>query len=277
MAGRNRRRERAIPRDIAADASRARRRDPACLWLPRLLRTHRAGRADRQHLHRPAREACNISLVDVAHPGVPALTYTRLSWVSQNYVRAETIADANELLLKVHVRIPLVEALATGTSRPSTGCAFRVPVRSIHAAGFASRGTSMTLKAASEPFGRALAAGTTSLGVSLSDWAEYRAVGVLKHGSRRLLRPFRFTGSFEGVLRLWGPPEDPSNPSRDPNFAAPSFEFPCHLVLLSLRRIVRRSRAARQDEREGSDRERPRRPVGLGRPAPAVGRRRSPS
>src|SRR5450755_4033612 len=29
-------------------------------------------------------EACNISLEDVAHPGVPALTYARLAWVSQN-------------------------------------------------------------------------------------------------------------------------------------------------------------------------------------------------
>lgn len=52
-------------------------------------------------------EACNISLRDVAHPGVPALTYARLAWVSQNYVRAETIAAANDLLLKVHARIPL--------------------------------------------------------------------------------------------------------------------------------------------------------------------------
>ena len=68
-------------------------------------------------------EASNISLHDVAHPGVPALTYARLSWVSQNYVRAETIAAANELLLKVHARIPLVERSATGTSRRSTGCA----------------------------------------------------------------------------------------------------------------------------------------------------------
>lgn len=43
-------------------------------------------------------EACNISLTDVAQPSVPALSYNRLSWVSQNYVRAETIAAANERL-----------------------------------------------------------------------------------------------------------------------------------------------------------------------------------
>lgn len=78
-------------------------------------------------------EACNISLHDVAHPGVPALTYARLSWVSQNYVRAETIAAANELLLKAHARIPLVEALGDGHIATVDGMRFRVPVRSIYA------------------------------------------------------------------------------------------------------------------------------------------------
>lgn len=78
-------------------------------------------------------EACNISLHDVAHPGVPSLTYARLSWVSQNYVRAETIAAANHLLLKVHARIPLVAALGDGHIATVDGMRFRVPVRSIHA------------------------------------------------------------------------------------------------------------------------------------------------
>jgi TnpA family transposase len=78
-------------------------------------------------------EACNISLHDVAHPGVPALTYARLSWVSQNYVRAETIAAANDLLLKVHAQIPLVAALGDGHIATVDGMRFRVPVRSIHA------------------------------------------------------------------------------------------------------------------------------------------------
>lgn len=77
-------------------------------------------------------EACNISLDDVAHPGVPALTYARLAWVSQNYVRAETIAAANELLLKVHATIPLVRALGDGHIATVDGMRFRVPVRSIY-------------------------------------------------------------------------------------------------------------------------------------------------
>jgi TnpA family transposase len=77
-------------------------------------------------------EACNISLEDVAHPGIPALSYARLAWVSQNYVRAETIAAANELLLKVHARIPLVGALGDGHIATVDGMRFRVPVRSIY-------------------------------------------------------------------------------------------------------------------------------------------------
>ena len=79
-------------------------------------------------------EACNISLEDVAHPGIPALSYARLAWVSQNYVRAETIAAANELLLKVHARIPLVGALGDGYIATVDGMRFRVPVRSIYTA-----------------------------------------------------------------------------------------------------------------------------------------------
>ena len=77
-------------------------------------------------------EACNISLAEVANPGVPALSPNRLSWVSQNYVRAETIAAANELLLDVYRRIPLVHALGDGHIATVDGMRFQVPVRSIH-------------------------------------------------------------------------------------------------------------------------------------------------
>ena len=77
-------------------------------------------------------EACNISLTDVAHPSVPALSYNRLSWVSQNYVRAETIAAANELLLSAYRRIPLVQSLGDGHIATVDGMRFQVPVRSIH-------------------------------------------------------------------------------------------------------------------------------------------------
>jgi TnpA family transposase len=77
-------------------------------------------------------EACNISLAEVSNPGIPALSPNRLSWVSQNYVRAETIAAANDLLLDAYRRIPLVGALGDGHIATVDGVRFRVPVRSIH-------------------------------------------------------------------------------------------------------------------------------------------------
>ena len=64
------------------------------------------------------------------HPSAVATTGS--SWVSQNYVRAETIAAANELLLDVYRRIPLVQALGDGHIATVDGMRFRVPVRSIH-------------------------------------------------------------------------------------------------------------------------------------------------
>lgn len=48
-------------------------------------------------------------------------------------MRAETIAAANELLLKVHASILLVTALGDGYIATVDGMRFRVPVRSIHA------------------------------------------------------------------------------------------------------------------------------------------------
>src|ERR1035438_502707 len=63
-------------------------------------------------------EACNISLSEVAQPSVPALSYNRLSWVSQNYVRAETIAAANERLLSVYRPLPLGPKKPNGRLAP---------------------------------------------------------------------------------------------------------------------------------------------------------------
>ena len=54
-------------------------------------------------------EACKISLTEVAQPSMLALSYNRLAGVRQNYVRAETIAAANEHLLGVYAHIPLVQ------------------------------------------------------------------------------------------------------------------------------------------------------------------------
>lgn len=40
-------------------------------------------------------EACNIGLEPLIKHNIPALTRHRLSWVKQNYLRAETLVSAN--------------------------------------------------------------------------------------------------------------------------------------------------------------------------------------
>jgi hypothetical protein len=40
-------------------------------------------------------EACNIGLEPLVRNDVPALRRARLSWVNQNFIRNETVTDAN--------------------------------------------------------------------------------------------------------------------------------------------------------------------------------------
>lgn len=49
-------------------------------------------------------EACNVGLVPVIKDGDEALTGGRLSHVDQNYVRAETHAAANAILIQAQRR-----------------------------------------------------------------------------------------------------------------------------------------------------------------------------
>jgi hypothetical protein len=52
-------------------------------------------------------EACNIGVEPLVRPDVPALTYGRLLWVQQNYLRAETLIRANARLVDAQTTIPL--------------------------------------------------------------------------------------------------------------------------------------------------------------------------
>lgn len=54
-------------------------------------------------------EARNIGLEPVERPDVPALTRSRLSWVQQNYLRAETLTRANAQLVDAPSQIPLAQ------------------------------------------------------------------------------------------------------------------------------------------------------------------------
>ena len=78
-------------------------------------------------------QACNIGLDPVVHAGLPALEYDRLTWVVQNYVRAETLAAANATLVDYHARCPLAQTWGQGEVASADGLRFVVPVRTLHA------------------------------------------------------------------------------------------------------------------------------------------------
>jgi TnpA family transposase len=78
-------------------------------------------------------EACNIGLEPLVRPDVPALTYGRLAWVQQNYIRAETLVRANARLVDAQARIPLAQAFGGGEVASADGLRFVVPVRTLNA------------------------------------------------------------------------------------------------------------------------------------------------
>jgi Tn3 transposase DDE domain-containing protein len=80
-----------------------------------------------------AAEACNIGIEPLVDPENPALTYGRLAWVQQNYIRAETLTRANARLVDAQSRIPLAQAFGGGEVASADGLRFVVPVRTLNA------------------------------------------------------------------------------------------------------------------------------------------------
>lgn len=78
-------------------------------------------------------ETCNTSLEPLVRPDVPALRRSRLSWVRQNYLRAETLTQANARLVTAQNGIDLARRWGGGDVASADGLRFVVPVRTIHA------------------------------------------------------------------------------------------------------------------------------------------------
>ena len=78
-------------------------------------------------------EACNIGLEPLTRNDVPALRRARLSWVNQNFIRNDTLVDANACLVAEQNRIPLVQQWGGGEVASADGLRFVVPVRTLHA------------------------------------------------------------------------------------------------------------------------------------------------
>lgn len=78
-------------------------------------------------------EACNIGVEPLTRPDVAARRRARLSWVNQNFIRAETLTEANAALVAAQNSIPLVAAWGGGEVASADGLRFVVPVRTLHA------------------------------------------------------------------------------------------------------------------------------------------------
>lgn len=77
--------------------------------------------------------ACNIGLEPLVRPESPALRRDRLSWVSQNFIRPETIAAANAAIVAAHSRLDIVRHWGAGEAASADGMRFVAPSSAIHA------------------------------------------------------------------------------------------------------------------------------------------------
>ena len=78
-------------------------------------------------------EACNTGPEPLIRQDVPALRRERLAWVSQNYLRDDTLVKANASLVAAQSRITLAKAWGGGEVASADGIRFVVPVRTVHA------------------------------------------------------------------------------------------------------------------------------------------------
>jgi TnpA family transposase len=78
-------------------------------------------------------EACNIGIEAVSRQDVPALRRERLAWVSQNFIRPDTIAAASAYIVAAHATLPLVKLWGAGDIASADGMRFTAPASAIHA------------------------------------------------------------------------------------------------------------------------------------------------
>lgn len=77
-------------------------------------------------------EACNIGHEPLIKHNIPALTRHRLSWVKQNYLRAETLVSANARLVDFQSTLPLAGYWGGGEVASADGMRFVTPVKTVN-------------------------------------------------------------------------------------------------------------------------------------------------
>jgi len=78
-------------------------------------------------------EACNIGTEPVSRQDIAALRRERLAWLSQNFIRPDTIAAASACIVSAHAALPLVKLWGAGDVASADGMRFTAPASAIHA------------------------------------------------------------------------------------------------------------------------------------------------
>jgi TnpA family transposase len=78
-------------------------------------------------------QACNIGFEPLVRTDQPALSRARLSWVSQNFIRPETIAAANARIVAAQNALPIAHIWGSGEAASADGIRFVAPSSAIHA------------------------------------------------------------------------------------------------------------------------------------------------
>ena len=77
-------------------------------------------------------EAYGTGFEPLVRLDAPALRRSRLSWVKQNFMRAETLTIANAALVSAQNAVPLARSWGGGEVASADGLRFIVPIRTIH-------------------------------------------------------------------------------------------------------------------------------------------------
>ena len=77
--------------------------------------------------------ACNIGFEPIAREDHPALRQSRLSWLSQNFIRPETLDAANARIVAAHSKLAIVARWGDGQTASADGLRFLAPKSAIHA------------------------------------------------------------------------------------------------------------------------------------------------
>ena len=78
-------------------------------------------------------QACNIGFEPLVRTDQSALSRNRLSWVSQNFIRPETIAAANARIVAAQNALPIAHIWGSGEVASADGIRFVAPSSAIHA------------------------------------------------------------------------------------------------------------------------------------------------